>query len=60
MTGNDEHLKPLRLFDIARQSGRPVTEHEKQHLRSCDSCQRILEVFARQSFDPPDPDEKAG
>jgi hypothetical protein len=53
MTGSDEHLKPLRLFDIARQSGPPLTEQERQHLRECDECKRIVETFARQKFNPP-------
>jgi len=60
MAGSDTHLKPIRLFDIARHSGRPVTEEEKEHLRSCEQCQRMIEVFARQRFDPPDPNEKTG
>jgi hypothetical protein len=48
MTGSDEHLKPLRLFDLARKSGTQLTDIEKQHLRDCEECPRILEVFARQ------------
>jgi hypothetical protein len=46
------HLKPLRLFDIGRASGFPATEEEKMHLRDCEECSRILEVFARQ-FEKP-------
>jgi len=53
MAESDEHLKPLRLFDISRQSGQPMTEQETQHLRACEECQRMLEVFARQHFEPP-------
>jgi hypothetical protein len=44
----DEHIKPLRLFDIARDSGSALNEQEAQHLRTCEECRRIVIVFARQ------------
>ncbi len=46
MTGSDEHLKPLCLFDLARDKGPHITEEEAKHLRECDGCKRILDVFA--------------
>ena len=52
MPESGEHLKPLRLFDIGRESGLAVTDEERKHLRSCPECQHIVEVFARQ-FDKP-------
>jgi hypothetical protein len=61
MKQSDEHIKPLGLFDIARSSGRPLNETENEHLRRCEACQRILEVFARQfgkAWKPPQ--DKAG
>ena len=48
MAGSDEHIQPLRLFDLARQSGTQPTGKENEHLRICEECQRIVEVFARQ------------
>jgi hypothetical protein len=48
MAGSDEHIQPLRLFDLARQSGNQSTGKENEHLRTCEECQRIVEVFARQ------------
>jgi hypothetical protein len=48
MAGSDEHLKPLRLFDLARNGGSQITEEERAHLRVCEECQRLLAVFIRQ------------
>jgi hypothetical protein len=55
MSGSGEHIKPLRLFDIGRNSGPPVTDEEKKHLRECEECGHILEVFARQFEKPSGP-----
>ena len=52
MAGSDEHLKPLRLFDLARQEQTQPTEKEREHLRECEHCIRILEVFTRQFGKP--------
>ena len=52
MAESDEHLKPLRLFDLARHSRFEITEEERKHLRECEECERILEVFARQFNKP--------
>ena len=52
MTGSDEHLKPLRLFDLARFGENKATDLEKAHLLACEECQPILEVFARQFSKP--------
>lgn len=52
MSVTGDHIKPLRLFDIARDSGHPITDEERVHLRECAECQHIIEVFARQ-FDKP-------
>ena len=47
-----DHIQPLRLFDLARHSRFEITEEERKHLRECEECERILEVFARQ-FEKP-------
>ena len=47
MVGTDPHVAPLRLFDLARQTRIPPTLEEREHLRQCEECERILEVFAR-------------
>ena len=52
MKGSDKHLEPLRLFDLARKSGTQLTDIEKRHLRDCEECQSIFEVFARQFGKP--------
>ncbi|HYR43270.1 MAG TPA: hypothetical protein VER98_09620 [Terriglobia bacterium] len=52
MAGRDDHIKPLRLFELARQRGTQPNEQEKVHLRTCEECQRIVEVFARQFGKP--------
>ena len=50
--GMQEHIKPLRLFDLSQTgAGRKLFEleqWEKDHLRECEECQRVLDVFARQ------------
>jgi hypothetical protein len=48
MTRSDEHLKPLRLFDLARESGAEITEEERKHLHECEQCQSVVRVFTRQ------------
>jgi hypothetical protein len=48
MAGSDEHIKPLRLFDLARRDGSQPNEREREHFRTCEECQLIVEVFARQ------------
>jgi hypothetical protein len=48
MAEQGDHIKPLRLFDIARESGSQPTEEERKHIRECDECAHIIEVFARQ------------
>jgi hypothetical protein len=48
MTGSGGHLKPLCLFDFVRDKGRHITEEKAKHLRECDGCKRILDVWARQ------------
>jgi hypothetical protein len=48
MATHDEHLKPLRLFDMARDSGSKITDEEQKHLRDCEECNRVLKVFERQ------------
>ena len=48
MAEHVEHLKPLRLFDLARNGGSQMTEEERTHLRKCEECQRILATFIRQ------------
>jgi predicted anti-sigma-YlaC factor YlaD len=53
-----DHRKPLRLVDIARQSGSRADEQEEAHLRHCEECRRILAVLARQFNKPARPGEK--
>ena len=48
MAEREEHPKPLRLFDIARNSGPEISEEEEKHFRECEECPRIVKVFARQ------------
>jgi hypothetical protein len=52
MTSSNGHLKPLRLFDLARYGQNQATDLEKAHLLACEECQPILEVFARQFSKP--------
>ena len=52
MARSDEHIKALRLFDLARQEGTQPTEKEMEHLRDCEHCIHILEVFTRQFGKP--------
>jgi hypothetical protein len=53
-----DHIKPLRLFDLSQaeslSSVASLNQEEKQHLRDCDECQHVLQVFARQ-FSPQRP-----
>ena len=48
MSESDEHLKPLRLFDLARKSALELTDEERGHYMNCEQCQRVYAVFARQ------------
>jgi hypothetical protein len=54
-SGMDDHIKPLRLFDLSQSETRrkpiELEPWEKEHLRQCKECQRVLEVFSRQ-FSP--------
>ena len=52
MTSSDDHVKPLRLFDLAWQGEHQATNTERGHLLGCEECQAILEVFARQFSKP--------
>jgi len=55
MEKSEEHLQSLRLFDLAWNGGSKITDEERKHLRECDECKVILELFARQfarRFDP--------
>ena len=49
MAGSQEHVKPLNLFDLSRDSGSVLTEEEKKHLRECEQCQHVLAVFVASS-----------
>ncbi len=59
MAQGEEHLKPLRLFDLAWNGGSKITDEEKQHLRECEDCQSLLEVFARRLTKPTKPEDRA-
>lgn len=47
-----DHIKPLRLFDLSQADPKKpqsqLEQWEKDHLRECEECQQVLEVFARQ------------
>ena len=45
-----EHIRPLRLFDLAQADRKPIELElwEKEHLQQCEECKEELEVFARQ------------
>ena len=62
MAGSDEHIKPLRLFDLSQVESRhtdfKLTSEEEEHFRRCAECQHVLSVFARQfSKDRPSNDK---
>ena len=48
----DDHIGPHRIFELSQLETAEIvfhmTEREKEHLRECDECRRILAVFARQ------------
>ena len=52
MAGSNEHLKALRLFDLARFGESKATDAERAHILACEECQPILEVFVRQFSKP--------
>jgi hypothetical protein len=58
MAGRDDHIKPLRLYDLSqaegRHSGFKLTPEEQQHFKECEECQHVVAVFARQ-FSPQKP-----
>jgi len=43
MAASDEHLKPLRLFDLAWNGGSKMTDGEREHLHECGDCESMLE-----------------
>jgi hypothetical protein len=51
----DQHIKPLRLFDVSQSEIRrkpfELELWEKKHLEECDECQRVVAVFSRQFGD---------
>jgi hypothetical protein len=59
MAGSDEHLKPLRLFDLAWNGGPKIIDEERKHLRECEQCRSILEMFARKFATPAKPGDAA-
>ena len=56
MAGSGQHIKPLRLFDLAR--GAVCTQEESQHLLTCEECSNVLAVFARQFSEKGNPKDK--
>src|SRR5215467_4629307 len=48
MARTEEHIKPLRLLDVARDRGFELTENQKKHLRECEECQHVLASLARE------------
>jgi hypothetical protein len=45
MVENQEHIKALRLFDLAGDS--QPTEDEKEHLLQCEACWTCRDIFMR-------------
>ena len=45
-----DHIRTLRLFDLSQASRRDfkLNEKEQEHFRTCEECQQVVEVFARQ------------
>src|SRR5437899_221680 len=48
MSETSNHLKTLRLSDIAWNGGQRMTDQERQHLNECEDCRSELEIFIRQ------------
>ncbi len=46
-----DHIRTLRLFDLSQQDGFKLNEKEREHFRTCEECQHVVEIFARQ-FNP--------
>ena len=46
------HIEPQRLFDLSQTDTQglrfQLETWEKEHLRECDECQQLLQIFARQ------------
>jgi len=49
-----EHIRSPRIFELSQleppDNGAQMTDWEKEHLRQCEECQRILAILAR-AFD---------
>jgi len=49
---NADHVKAFRLFELSRAKtdGKDfsLTDHEQEHLRACDECRDVLDLFQRQ------------
>jgi len=43
-----DHIRTLRLFDLSQRDGFQLNEKEREHFRTCEECQHVVEVFARQ------------
>jgi len=60
----DHHIGPHRIFELSQLETAEIvfhmTEWEKEHLRECDECQRILAVFARQFDSERPPHDRRG
>jgi len=53
-----DHIGPHRIFELSQLQPSEIsvemTEWEKEHLRQCEECQRILAILARE-FDEHQP-----
>jgi hypothetical protein len=53
-----DHIGPHRIFELSQlepsQITVEMTKWEREHLRDCEQCQRILAIFARE-FDKHNP-----
>ena len=47
-----EHIGNHRIFELSQlkpsENSKQMTEWEKEHLRQCEECQRILAILARE------------
>lgn len=51
MAQNDDHIEPLRLFDVAWTDAL-LTQDETKHLSECEQCDDALEFFTQRFGKP--------
>lgn len=62
MAGSNDHIKPLRLFELSQAGTKhgkfTLTPEEQEHFRRCAECQDVVSVFARQFSKDRPPNDK--